>query len=295
MQIIDAHFHLWDLDQNYYPWLCDGDRPSVVPNYESLRRNYLVSDFMKDSSEFELLAAVHIQAEHDPTDHVGETRWLQSVANDPKSRGIPQAIVANVDLAAGDAQAVLEGHLEFPNLRGLRQALHRRLDEAPAYDPLLDPAWQHSFPLVKRYELSFDLQFFPEQGADVIALVRKHSDVQFILTHCGMPYFKDEARFARWQRNMATLATFPNVAVKISGFGMFDADWNSTSIRPLVVQILDRFGIDRCLFASNFPVEGIVKPYAETWHAYAQCLNDVSETEKAALFRENARRLYRLP
>ena len=111
MKIIDAHFHLWDLKENYYPWLNDGNRSSVVPDYCSLRRNYLVTDFLLDSEDFELLAAVHIQAEHDPSDHVRETRWLQGVADDVvRSGGVPQVIVGNVDLAAPDVRAVLEGH-----------------------------------------------------------------------------------------------------------------------------------------------------------------------------------------
>lgn len=295
MQIIDAHFHLWDLDENYYPWLSDGDRSSVVPNYSSLRRNYLVSDFIKDSSSLHVLGAVHIQAEYDPTDHVGETRWLQAVADDPKSRDIPQAIVANIDLAADDAQAVLEAHMAFKNMRGLRQALHRRLDESPAYDPLLDPAWLRNFRLVEAFGLSFDLQFFPEQGASVLEVVRAHPGVQFILTHCGMPYFKNETRYGLWRHNMAALRALPNVAVKISGFGMFDADWNANSIRPLVEQLLDWFGVERCMLASNYPVEGIVKSYSDLWGAYAECLADLAPAEQAALFRENARRFYRLP
>ena len=141
MKTVDAHFHLWDLKENYYPWLCDGDRPSVVRDYSSLRKNYLISDFLQDIGDLEIVASVHIQAEHDPRDHVRETRWLQAVADDPGSRGMPNAIVANADLAAPDAEEVLRKHCEFRNVRGIRQALHRRLEESPSYDPLFDAVW----------------------------------------------------------------------------------------------------------------------------------------------------------
>jgi len=294
MQIIDAHFHLWDLQENYYPWLNDGDRSSVVPNYSSLRSNYLISDFLGDAAGIDLLAAVHIQAEHDPRDHVRETRWLQQVANAPESHGFPQAIVANVDLAAPEAQEVLEGHMAYRNMRGLRQALHRRLDESVPYDPLFDPVWQRNFRLVRDFELSFDLQFFPEQGEGVVELVRAHPDVQFILTHVGMPYMQHEERHALWRRNMTALSMMPNVAVKMSGFGMFDSAWTPESIRPLTDFVLEHFRPERCLLASNYPVEGIVKPYREIWAAYAQCFADLSPHEQAALFHANAKRLYRL-
>lgn len=295
MKIIDAHFHLWDLQENYYPWLNDGNRSSVVPDYSTLRRNYLVSDFLADAADFELLAAVHIQAEHDPSDHVRETRWLQGVADDAaRSRGVPHAIVANVDLAAADAREVLEGHCAYANTRGIRQALHRRLDESPAYDPLHDPVWQRNFGLVREFGLSFDLQFYPEQGDDVVGLVRAHPDVQFILTHVGMPFMKQPERHERWRRTMASLAKLPNAAVKISGFGMFDSAWTLESIRPVLDCVVALFGPQRCALASNYPVEGIVRPYRYIWQAYATYFAGFSAGEQEALFRGNARRLYRL-
>ncbi|MGF6649319.1 amidohydrolase family protein [Paraburkholderia sp. GAS82] len=295
MKIIDAHFHLWDLKENYYPWLNDGNRSSVVPDYCSLRRNYLVTDFLLDSEDFELLAAVHIQAEQDPSDHVRETRWLQGVADDVvRSGGVPQVIVGNVDLAAPDVRAVLEGHRAFRNTRGVRQALHRRLDASPAYDPLHDPVWQRNFRLIKEFDLTFDLQFFPEQGADVVRLVRAHPDTQFILTHVGMPYANQAERHALWRKNMRKLSQLPNVAVKISGFGMFDTAWTLDSIRPILDYTVDLFGSGRCALASNYPVESIVTPYREVWQDYVRYFEDYSADEVEGLFRGNARRLYRL-
>lgn len=294
MNIVDAHIHLWNLEENYYPWLSDGDRPSVVSDYSSLRRNYLVTDFILDHAGLDVVAAVHIQAEHDPRDHLRETRWLQGVADDAASRGIPQAIVANADLAADDAQALLEAHCAFRNVRGIRQALHRRLQDVPPYDPLLDPAFRKKFHLLGRYGLSFDLQFFPHQGAEVESLVREHPAVQFILTHAGMPLWRDAERLALWRRNVVRLAQYPNVATKISGFGMWDGAWNARSIEPVVALAIEHFSCARCMLASNFPVEGINKTYAEVWQIYAEYFAAWSGAERQALFCDNALRYYRL-
>src|SRR5262245_49089625 len=136
-RIVDAHFHLWNLDENHYPWLADSSRPSLVQGREKLRRNYLVTDYLRDVGDLNVVAGVHIQAEHDPRDRVRETRWLQGVAAQPEARGFPQAIVADADFASPDIERVLEQHASFANVRGIRFALHRRLDEP--YDPLLDP------------------------------------------------------------------------------------------------------------------------------------------------------------
>jgi predicted TIM-barrel fold metal-dependent hydrolase len=294
MQIVDAHVHLWNLDENYYPWLSDGDRPSVVSDYSSLRRNYLVTDFFNDAASLDVIAAVHIQAEHDPRDHLRETRWLQAVADNHASRGIPQAIVANADLAATNAEALLEAHCTFANVRGIRQALHRRLDAVPPYDPLLDPAFLKNFHLLGKYRLSFDLQFFPHQGPAVEALVREHPGVQFILTHAGMPLWRDAERLDLWRSSMIQLARYPNVATKISGFGMYDSAWDAKSIEPVVALAIEHFSPARCMLASNFPVEGINKTYADVWRIYAEYFAAWSAAERQALFCDNALRYYRI-
>ena len=298
MRFIDAHFHLWDLDTNYYPWLSDGDRPSVVKDYSRLRRNYLVADFDADARSLGTAlvreAAVHIQAEHDPADHVRETAWLQAVADAPASAGTPQAIVANADLAAPDAARVLEAHCAFRNTRGIRQALHRGLHASPRYDPLDDPAFRRGFPLLERMGLSFDLQFFQEQGERVAALVRGHPGVQFILTHCGMPLSLDSGHLALWRGNLRGLAELPNVAVKISGFGLWAPGWDAATVREFGGRCIDLFGIERCMLASNFPVERLHTPYDQVWLTYAQAFADLNAAEREALFAGNARRIYRI-
>jgi predicted TIM-barrel fold metal-dependent hydrolase len=294
VKIIDAHFHLWDLDENHYPWLVDESRPSLVQGRAALRHNYLVGDFLRDVGDLDVIAGVHIQAEHDPCDHVRETRWLQRVADRPESRGFPQAIVANADLASADAEAVLEQHASFANVRGIRQALHRRLDEPQPYDPLEDPAWRRQFRLLAKYRLSFDLQLFPRQAPAAIDLVRRNPDVQFVLTHAAMPFLRDPENVALWRRSVRAHSEHPNVAIKLSGFGAFDPHWTARSIDPIVSEIVAAFTPGRCMLASNFPVEGLVKRYAEIWNVFSEYFASYSNVEQEMLYWRNAARIYRI-
>jgi predicted TIM-barrel fold metal-dependent hydrolase len=294
LRIVDAHFHLWDLSENHYPWLVDTDRPSLVANRSSLRRNYLVADYLRDIGSLHVMAGVHIQAEHDHRDPVRETRWLQRVADDPASRGFPQAIVADVDFATDDAERALEGHCAFVNVRGIRHALHRRLDDPVPYDPLHDPKWVGNFPLLKKYSLSFDLQLFPRQAPAAADLIRRNPDVQFVLTHAAMPFARDADSIALWQRGISDYAQFPNVAIKLSGFGGYDPTWSAASIDSVVTEVIAAFGPHRCMLASNYPVEGLVKGYADIWAVFFEYFASYSGAEREMLFWRNAARIYRL-
>jgi predicted TIM-barrel fold metal-dependent hydrolase len=93
---------------------------------------------------------------------------------------------------------------------------------------------------------------------------------------------------------MRELAACPNVAVKISGLGMLDHLWTVESLRPLVLETIDAFGTERSMFASNFPVDRLYRDYATLWRAFEAIVYGASEAEKAALFRGNAERIYRL-
>lgn len=294
LRIVDAHFHLWNLDENYYPWLMDESVPSLVQGRAALRRNYIVTDYLRDVGRLPVVAGVHIQAEHDYRDHVRETRWLSNLAAQPASRGFPQALVASADLASPDAEQVLEQHASFANTRGIRQALHRRLDDIPPYDPLLDPVWVRQFPLLAKYRLSFDLQLFPRQAKGAVDLIRRNPDVQFVLTHNAMPFLRDADNVALWSRSIRAYAEHPNVAIKISGFGGFDPQWNARSIDPIVSEVVAAFTPERCMLASNFPVEGLVKGYEQIWNVFFEYFAPYSKAEQEMLFFRNAARIYRI-
>jgi predicted TIM-barrel fold metal-dependent hydrolase len=236
---------------------------------------------------------VHVQADHDFGDPVRETRWLQSIAD---QNGFPHAIVAWADLSAANAGTILERHCGSSNMRGIRQALNGIVTN-PARHPnlLADPAWADNIGLLKGFNLSFDLQLFASQMANAAAIIHRHPQVQFILCHLGLPMdvAVTEGR-ERWRDGMRTLAQMPNVAVKISGFGMFDRAWTTNSIRPLVLDTIEIFGVDRSMFGSNFPVDRIMASYDRIWDAFKTLTASFSESERRRLFHDNAARFYRI-
>jgi predicted TIM-barrel fold metal-dependent hydrolase len=94
---------------------------------------------------------------------------------------------------------------------------------------------------------------------------------------------------------MATLAAEPNVAVKISGLGVPGGPWTAESNREVVLRTLDLFGVHRAMFASNFPVDGLVATFDTIYAGFEALVQDLSPPERQRLFCDNAVRLYRLP
>jgi predicted TIM-barrel fold metal-dependent hydrolase len=296
MQIIDPHHHLWDLSANYYPWLVDEIRPRLCGEYSAIRKDYLIGDFLRDISCCTVVKSVHVQAEHDRRDPVRETRWLQALSDQKAvSRGFPHGIVAYADLSSATAEQVLEGHSAFANVRGIRQSLNGAInDPAHAGDLLADPLWSANLALLERFHFSFDMQVYPQQMDPAAEIVGRNERIQFILCHAGAPADPSPEGRETWRRGMRRLAERPNVVVKISGFGMFDRRWTTDTIRPLVLETIDLFGVGRCMFASNFPVDGMAATYRDIWRAFEKITEGFAEAERRQIFHDNAARYYRI-
>lgn len=296
IEITDAHHHLWSLSEGDYPWLSQGGVARVAGDYSAIRKDYLPADFRRDIGPLHVTRSVHVEAGYARAACTRETAWLQEVAARPDSGGFPQAIVAYCDLSRPDAGAVLDRHLQSPNLRGIRQMLHEPLlDPARSVPPLYaDPAWRANLGALAPRGLSFELQVFPAQMAEVRGLVMANPDLAFVLCHTGMPARQDPEGLALWRSGMRGLAALPNLHVKISGLGMFDRTWTVARIRPLVLETIDIFGPGRCMLASNFPVDGMMGSYRRLWGAYDEITRDFSDAERRALFSGTANRFYRI-
>lgn len=280
--LVDAHHHLWDTAVLPY-------RGSPSPS------RYLLADFLHDAEETHLTHSVHLQAEVERDHSVEETRWVQAIADE---HGLPSAIVAYADLSAPDVERTLEAHAVSPRLRGIRQILNWDPDPAISQcdrsDYLTDPAWRAGYATLARHGLSFDLQVFPRQMAAAAEVAAANPGTLMIVNHAGMPRLQEPDGWEQWRRGMRVLREHPNVVVKLSGFGMFDRAWTDAMVRPYVLETIDLFGVDRCLFASNFPVDRPARPYAEVFAAFSRLVEGCTGAERGALFHDNAVRIYRL-
>lgn len=267
--MIDAHMHFWDVSRYDYPWL----------RGTSFEKKYLLEDYLSESKRYIFNKAVHIQAGITRQDSVKETAWISHI-------NFPLAIVGYVDLSQDNCESVIEQHCNYPKFTGIRQILN---EDTAQY--LQDTVWKNNLSLLAKYHLSFDMQIHSEQADDACNVIAKNSN-PFIITHCGHPRKLDVSYFEYWKRQMQKLAQFDHVYIKLSGFGMFNPNWSSESIKPFVLSLLEIFGMNRCMFASNFPVDKLYRSLDEIYDDFFKLTHAFSPHEKKQLFGGNAERLY---
>lgn len=285
-QIVDTHLHLWDLREPglSYGWL-DVDPDPVLGRLGALKEEpWDALRFLRDTSHVELLAAVHVQAASAPGDPLAETEWLVAQR---RRTGVPEAIVGRAVMLADDAPDQIARQLDATDtFRGVRDMT------LPGH--FEDPRLERALKALEARDLSWDLHCFHEEMATVLELVRRHPELPIALGHVGFPLERTDAYFTAWRAGIATLAKADNVVCKVSGLGMADHDWTVDSWRPWVEHVLECFGPERCMFASNWPVESLRDTYAAIVAAFEELTAGLPPDRRRDFFVGNATRHYRL-
>ena len=296
LAIIDPHQHFWDLERNYYPWLCDPEPIAFrYGDYEALRKSYSPADYRHDAGRNRIAMTVHVQADWDPRDPVGETRWLDALR---LRHGLPTACVAHAELDQDDAAELLARHAEHALVRGIRHKPHaaQRPDQARRGLPgsMDDPRWRRGFALLERLSLSFDLQT-PWWHLDAACdLARDFPRTAIILNHTGLPVDRTVEGLAGWRAAMGALARYSNVFVKISGLGQRDRAWTLEANGAIIRDTIAIFDVERCMFASNFPVDKLCGTFETIYAGFRAAVAHLPLAEQRRLFHDNAVRVYRL-
>lgn len=294
LEIIDAHHHFWDLNKNYYPWLADHeDKNFFLGDYSNLRRNYLPADYRSDASDFNIIATVHVEAEWDRTDQVGETAWLQDLNS---KYDLPNAIVGHVWLAADNCEEILLRHRRYQLFRGVRSKpiISQTPDgEKPmGAGSMHDQAWKNGLSLLDKLNLRYDLRVPYWHLYEAADAVGRLPNLPVVLNHTGFPWDRSSSGLSEWRQALTAIAQCPNVFLKLSELGLKDADWTVDSNRNVVLEAINIFGVDRCMWASNFPVAGLRVSYADQLRGMLSILNDFPIEDIHKIFKNNAATFY---
>ena len=284
-EFIDAHVHFYDLGHPTlsYAWLQPDFVHPVIGNIDAIKTyRYRFENYAAETRFAGVIGAVHVQAALGSADPSQESEFVNSQLS---ADSMPVMLVGDARMQQDDVEETLVRHAEHPNFRGIR--------DFATGDYLVDPAFHRGYALLEKYAMSYDLDATWENLTKARDLALKFPGIDLILGHAGFPQERNDDYLQAWKSGLQAIAQAPNTACKISGLGMVDQRWTVESLRPWVMACIDTFGIDRCMFATNWPVDRLFSNYSDLVNAYRTIVADLTPTEQRNLFVDNARRWYR--
>ena len=287
-EIVDPHVHLWDLSHHgaWYPSLTGKPRAGEdggLGDTSGLRRDYLLPQYEADAQNYRVSKLVHVTATQASGSYRDETRWLEGMKAEC---GRPHALIAAIDpgLSLPEISRELDALQACDSLRGIRVVFG------------LDPgasATRELLRMLSERGLIFELVAHPHNALEFARLLEKLPDLRVVLEHMGWPTAPNEAgHFVQWQTGMRALAGLGTVACKLSGLAMALHEISEARMRPWIEAAIEDFGIDRCCFASNFPVDGLYGSFNDLYTVYRSISAGLGAAAERQLFVTNAERIY---
>ena len=288
--IIDAHHHFWDLSMMKHPWLCE--KPLIrfrYGNYSKICKNFLVEDYKYVSKNQNVVKTVHMEAEWVKSNPVQETIWLHKVFD---KFNFPNAIVAQAWIHESEIESILQHHTQYPLVRSIRQKPNYD-DKSKKIVRLDDKSFRKGYKFLSKYNLHYDLQIPWEHLSHATNLAKDFPDTTIILNHTGLPYDRSEHGILKWKENLTEFSMQKNTALKISGIGVPTQKWNLKNNGDIIKAAINIFGVERCMFASNFPVDSLCATFDEIFNTFKEVTNSFKYDDKKKLFHDNALKYYK--
>ncbi|ETA51179.2 amidohydrolase family protein [Ponticoccus alexandrii] len=293
MKIIDAHHHYWDPDDNPHPWLTEEPMiPFRYGDYSAIRGRFLPPEYDAATAGWDVVATVTMEGEWDPADPTGEAVWMQALSD--QTNGRPAAHVAQAWLDRDDLSTVLERYADLPVVRSVRHKPRSNPGPGQGTGAMSEAHYQAGYRRLAQTDLMFDLQTNWWHLPEIAGLRRISEDVPIIINHTGLPADRSPEGISGWQEALRSAASFPNVFLKISGIGLKGRPWRLDDNRDIIRFSVDTFGPERAMFASNFPVDNLCGSFDTIFAGFDSATADYSVTERDALFRGTAARVYNL-
>jgi L-fuconolactonase len=316
LPIIDPHHHFWDSPHRGHYLL-----PELLSDIGG-GHNIVSTVFLE-------CRAMYRKAGSREMAPLGEVEFVTGLAAQSASGNYGPCRVAEVIVGGGDLSVgakvgeLLEAEITAAGgrLRGMRHGVAWDADKAisdyasrtvPLHQ-VMDPKFREGFAQLAPLGLSFESWQYHPQLPDAIDLARSFPDTTIILNHVGGvlgvgPHAgRRQEVLEGWRKDIKALAALPNVYCKLGGIGMvsFGFDYHQREVpsssedlaagwRQYIEPCIEAFGVDRCMFESNFPPDKQSCGYTELWNAFKRITSGASASEKKALYSGTAAKVYRM-
>ncbi len=282
-RIVDAHVHLWDPARvDWYPYLSTSGAELNMGDVSGMSRNFDVPTYLSESAGWNVEKLVNVAAATG-RHSVAETLELDRRADADTH---PDAIIGGLPPTDSvvEAVAALDEQMAARRFRGVRPmgSLEGPLPSADVLRAL------------QERDLVFEVMTHPDQLLATAKGLEHFGDLVVVIEHTGWPRNNSDEERALWEEGMNALATLgDNVLCKLSGLAMPLGSMAVDALAPWLEHAIEAFGVDRCLFASNFPVDGMHGTFDELYSSYSAVTSGVDDEARDKLFAANAERIYR--
>jgi predicted TIM-barrel fold metal-dependent hydrolase len=288
--ILDSHHHFWDLNKNYYPWLSDEvSKDFFLGDYASIRKNYLIDDYKKDSANHNIIGTIHCDAEWERKNQFAETEWLTKLSRNEK---LPTCIIGHAWLHHENSEEIIAKQASSSLVRSIRSKpnirSYAKSKEILREGSMQDEKWRKGLKLLEKYNLNYDLRIPCWHLKEAVDIVRLIPNTKVIINHAGFPWDRSEEGMNLWRSGVKSMAKEDNTFIKLSELGRKDEIWDYEQNREIILELIDLFGPKRCMFASNFPVSGLKITFDELFLNFKKIVKNFSFHEKSFLFSKTA-------
>ncbi len=281
-RVVDAHVHLWDPARtDWYPYL---SRPPTDGPGDASRmyRRFDADAYRAETARWNVDKFVNVAAATGPHS-IEETIELDGNAD---ANGGPDAIVGGIPPTdtVGEAIALLDRQMTAPRFRGVRPM-------GASGGPLPDTEVLRA---LEERSLVFELMAHPDQLRLAATQLAGFDNLVVVVEHTGWPRSGSDEERALWRAGIDALAGLgDHVVCKLSGLAMPFGSMHVDAFAPWLEYAIEAFGVDRCMFASNFPVDAVFGTFDELYTTFSAVTAGLGRESRDQLFGGNAERVYR--
>jgi L-fuconolactonase len=275
--VVDTHQHLWVMSERAYDW--------IVPEYGILNNDFRPEDVVSDAAKAGITATVLVQA----ADTYDDTFYMLSVARAYDSvRGVVGWVPFNKPSEARESLDAL-GHNSY--IKGYRNLTHTYSD--PRW--ILQASCKETLSDIAKRDLSLDMVSVNSQHSRaIVELADALPNLRIVVDHMAKPNIA-EKQWDDWASDMAELAKRSNVYVKHSGLNTASGQgWTAKSWEPYVNFCLEKFGSNRMMMGSDWPVSLLNGDFLGVWAAQMESISKLSQSEQEDICYKTAQSFYKL-
>jgi len=281
-RIVDAHVHLWDPARgDWYPYL---SRPqdNGAGDASRMTRRFDVDIYQTETAGWNVEKFINVAAATGGNS-IDETIELDR--NAPAAGG-PHAIIGGLPPTESVAEAIelIDRQMAASLFRGVRPM---GVNASPVPDA-------GALRALEERDLVFELMAHPDQLQQAASRLASFDDLTVVVEHTGWPRSNSDEESALWRVGIDALADLGgNILCKLSGLAMPLECMRVDAFAPWLEYAIEVFGVDRCMFASNFPVDATYGTFDELYGVFSSVTAGLDNESRAKLFALNAERVYR--